>query len=151
MHSPEQGAGRPGAQSPPAQLARHPRLSLILMSQRKPLPYCSGVCCETHPTCPVREQDSPCWGICGSQGGGSVGGVLVINYNCGELEMAPCQLVNFVTPLFANCQVKQACAFRAVICHSSILPQRSGKKPHIKNQSKIPNIILNKMFKNISY
>lgn len=40
--------------------------------------------------------------------------------------------MNFVTPLFANCQVKQACAFKAVICLSSILPQPSGKKPTLK-------------------
>lgn len=42
------------------------------------------------------------------------------------------QLMNFVTPLFANWQVKQACAFKAVICLSSILPQPSGRKPTLK-------------------
>lgn len=40
------------------------------------------------------------------------------------------QLMNFVTPLFANCQIKQA--FTAVICLSSILPQPRGKKTTLK-------------------
>lgn len=31
------------------------------------------------------------------------------------------KLRNFVTPLFGNCQVNQACAFKAAICLSSIL------------------------------
>lgn len=40
--------------------------------------------------------------------------------------------MDFVTPLFANCQVNQACAFKAAICLTSVLPQPAGKKNTLK-------------------